>query len=323
MLAVALTGCSYVGSAPSPTPETQPTPTAAAASPTAGPTGSRPTDPTVEPTATPDYLTRAHAQADLDLQRWADFMADKPANAVVFVWTLYHGGGWHGRGAGDRKEAFLSGQLEATTELSNAAPNAGTLTWQDGSSQTVELISAAQAFDDMVADIRGEGGPCGSCPNLQVTGAHLTTTVALTWRGKATVPAWQFEFVDRDVPLTPITYVAAKDAIDTSDWGNWGRYAADVDGVYGTPSDTQITVLFGGGACDTSHSIEAVESELAIVPIISATGRGGVCIAMRVGYALVLELAQPLGNRAVLDLENGWPAPVYPEVPPNWPTPGP
>jgi hypothetical protein len=173
----------------------------------------------------------------------------------------------------------------------------------------------------LIAETRNDSVTCGNC--MKIVGATLTTLSMPTWRGDLTVPVWQFEFAPGDEPAVPMTRVAIKDAVGPEYWDNWGRFAPTTDGAYGAPADTEITVAFGGGVCDTGHSITAVESNLAIVPIITTTVRPGPCILPRVGYALLLQLGAPLGQRAVLDLENGWPAPVYAEAPSNWPTPEP
>jgi hypothetical protein len=247
-------------------------------------------------------------------------MADKPTDTIVFISDLTHGGGWRGPGADERKFAFLSGMIEATVELPTDTPPPGEVVWSDGSTREVPLITAADALSAMIVELRSDqpAYPCGNC--LEVVGATLTTREAVTWHGDAQVPVWQFEFAARDEPLEPITYVAVRDRVDPSIW--LPLSSANTDAAYGYPDETQVTIVFGGGACDTGHSIEVVESTGAIVPIITTTARAGACTLQRIGYALRVQLAAPLGDRVVLDLDSGYPVPVYAKAPPGGLRPG-
>jgi hypothetical protein len=249
-------------------------------------------------------------------------MADKPADTIVFIWELTHGGGWRGHGADDAKGYFLSGRIEATVDLPTEGPPPGEVTWQDGTTQEVPLISAADALAAMIVELRGDqpAQECGDC--LQVAGATLTTRMALTWHGEAQVPVWQFDFIGRGKPMEPISFVAVRDRVAFNDWDAWPDFFPSTSGAYGRPNDTEITVVFGGGACDTGHSMVPVESDGAVVPIITTTVAQGPCIALGVGYALTLTLDTPLGDRAVLDLDSGYPVPVYSQKPPDGPRPG-
>lgn len=254
-------------------------------------------------------------QAEAVLQNWADFMADTPHDAIVFVHDLTQGGGWDESNADDAKSAFLTGLIDAAVKLPGQEPPPGEVVWTEGTRQQVSLVSAATAFEEMVAELSESGGSCEGCRPLQVIGAELTTRTATTSHGDASVPVWQFDFAPGDRPMTPISYVAVKDRIGPQDWHAWGDHAPFTMAAYGTAEDSEITVAFTGGACDTSHSIEAAESILGIVPIIVTVARPGPCIAVGVGYALAMQLDAPLGNRAVLDIDSGFPVPVYPEEP--------
>lgn len=319
VLVLAVAGCAYVGApaSPSPEPTAAPTPTTDV---TGAPTLPTTAEPIVEPTPTPDPNLQRHAQAEEAIQHWAAYMADKPADTLVFISDLTRGGGWRGARADDAKTAFVSGMIEATVNLSTETPPPGEVTWPDGTTQEVPLISAADALAAMILELRSDqpAYPCGDC--LQVVGATLTTRTALTWHGDAQVPVWQFDFAARDEPMEPISYVAVRDRVDPSIW--LPLSSANTDAAYGHPDDTQVTIVFGGGACDTGHSIEVVESTGAMVPIITTTVRGGACTLQRVGYALRVELAAPLGDRVVLDLDSGYPVPVYPDTPPDGLRPG-
>lgn len=258
----------------------------------------------------------APASAQTVLEHWADFVAEMPADTIVFVQDLTQGGGWDGDNADDAKIAFISGALEATVELPDQEPPPGQVVWSGGTHEQVALISAAAAFAGMIAEQRAAGGNCDGCRALQVTGAELMMHSATTSHGDASVPVWQFEFAPGDQPMESISYVAVNDLVAPRDWPRWGNQTPMTEAAYGTAGDTRITVSFIGGACDTSHSIVAAESPLAIVPIITTAANQGPCTAQGVRYGLVMQLAAPLGNRVVLDLDTGFPVAVYPEEPP-------
>lgn len=270
------------------------------------------------PGAGPPSATRQQAQTALD--DWAEFVAKSPPDTVVFIHDLTQGGGWNGSHADDAKIAFLGGAVEATVDLPAQQPAPGEVLWSDGTRQEVPLISAAAALARMVAELSGAGGKCEGCPALQVVGATLTTRRATTSRGDAEVPVWQFDFAPGEEPIDPISYVALKDRVSPSDWGS-AAYTSTILGAAGKQSDSQITITYVGGQCDASHSIETVESTAAIAAIIATTVRPGPCTAAGVTYALVAPLGAPLGNRVVLDAGSGYPVPVYPEPPPDWPRP--
>jgi hypothetical protein len=249
-------------------------------------------------------------------------MATKPADTIVFIWELTRGGGWRGQGADDAKSDFVSGRIEATVDLPTDVPPPGKITWPDGTMQEVPLISAADALVAMIAELRGDqpAQECGDC--IQVAGATLTTRTALTWHGEAQVPVWQFEFIGRGEPMEPISFVAVRDRVVFNDWDAWPDFFPWTSAAYGRPDDTEITVAFSAGACYRGPWFaEVVESDVAVVVIISAlppdpAASPRFCTAQAVGYSVKAELNEALGSRAVLDLDSGFPVPVYPEDPP-------
>src|SRR5688572_20780250 len=136
ILALAVAGCAYVGAPTSPSPAATATP-AVTTQPSAAPTPA----PTPAPTQTPeDRDAQRRAQAEAALQHWAAYMADKPADTIVFISDLTRGGGWRGNGAGDAKSDFLSGRIEATVGLPTDVPPPGQVGWLDGTMQEVPLI---------------------------------------------------------------------------------------------------------------------------------------------------------------------------------------
>lgn len=89
---------------------------------------------------------------------------------------------------GEEKRQLTSGRFVAVTALPAAPQPTGKVVWDNGASQTIPMISADEALQQIVA--AGAGG-CPECAPLEVTAAHLTTVRIETTRGAATVPAWE------------------------------------------------------------------------------------------------------------------------------------
>jgi hypothetical protein len=307
----------------------------ASASPIATPQVASSASPQAEPSTSPtdDYEARLHRQARLALSRWDEVMADAPPDAIVFVRGLTRGGGWRDRGADERKSAFLAGRLEATVQLATEPPPPGMVVWPDGSTTTAELMSAAAALEGLIREMEGGGAVCTDCRPLEVIGAHLVEGEAATSRGTVTVPLWQFEFAVADEPQVPITHVAVKDrvAINPAEWEEQAgpnALGTPIEAAYGSPNDSSLTVLFVGAPwlgdvpCGQDYTAEAVESELAIVVIVTGQSQPAdlsapaVCPALGAGRTAVAQLAAPLGERTVLEVQFGTPVELRPEEPP-------
>jgi hypothetical protein len=73
---------------------------------------------------------------------------------------------------GDNKEALLSGRVVAATALPAAPQPAGAVVWDGGVTQTLPLISADAALQQLAA--AGAGG-CPECVAWRRRGTRLTT----------------------------------------------------------------------------------------------------------------------------------------------------
>src|SRR6266498_3319245 len=81
---------------------------------------------------------------------------------------------------GDNKQALQSGRVVAATALPAAPQPAGKVAWDNGAVQTISLISADEALQQLAA---AGAGRCPECVPLEVTGARLTTARIQTTRG--------------------------------------------------------------------------------------------------------------------------------------------
>jgi hypothetical protein len=255
---------------------------------------------------------RIHQQANDALKRWADALKQSGGATITFVGELTSQiGDWEPAVGGNDKVALQSGMVVAPTPLSDEAPSRGKVAWVDGTSVDVDVLSAAKALADLVAD-GGNAGDCGGCTPLVVTDANLATSLVQTSLGPANAPVWVFTIKGTAVRVTRV-------AVDPSVTVEPPPYNADnppdgisIDAAYGKPESRKLLVSFNGCATD-DYVAEAVESELAIVVIIDRKATQSSC-ARLVGASreMTVTLADPLGKRAVLEVRQGLPVPVNP-----------
>jgi hypothetical protein len=207
--------------------------------------------------------------------------------------------------------------IEAAVTLPAETPPDGQVRWQDGSTETVRLISAEQAL----ADIKADGvQPCPECVPLQITGAQLTSGSVETSRGPAVAPMWEFTVQGTAVRVTRVAVAARVNAVPPT----WNPYDApegiSIESATGSVGGRQLTVSFTGAhgpaseACGADYSAEAVESSNAVVVIVIEHphngGVGEACSLVGYGRSAEVELSAPLGDRAVLEVKEGRPVPV-------------
>jgi hypothetical protein len=282
--------------------------------PTAGPS-SAPTD---------DTVARMHAQAEAALTRWADAVAAAAAGPQAFTPTgelTSQIGNWEASVGENDKIALLSGRIEVAGSLPTVPPPHGPITWQDGTSTSVGLLSAAQA----AADIRmSSGGDCGGCVPLQITGAHLTTGSIETSRGSATVPMWAFSVQGTSVLVTRVA-VADRVTVAPPPWDAYHPpIGLRVERASVAAGGRELTVFFEGAPdpatqpCGEDYSAEGLESATAVAVIIDVHPYAGPypsswgCMLVGAERSVSFELVEPLGSRAVLEAVEGFPVPVTP-----------
>jgi hypothetical protein len=289
---------------------------AAAATACVGPEG-RATAPASASAAPPAAVDREHAQALAALERWAAAVdARGGASSFVPVGELTAQIGDWEEGIGENnKLALISGVVELGTELPDDTPDA-VVTWDDGSTETVRTVSASTAF----AALRASPQPCPECVPLVVTGARRSHASFETNRGPATAPTWEFA-------LQGTRVIVSRLAVDIGDavtvvpppWDpNNPPVGMRIERATRSADDRQLTVEFVGSpetgdkACGADYTAEAVESDKAVVVIVTAHGGqpGAACNLAGAPRTAVVRLAEPLGDRAVLEMMEGLPVPV-------------
>jgi hypothetical protein len=154
---------------------------------------------------------------------------------------------------------------------------------------------------------------------LRITAAQLTAGPVETSRGPATAPVWEFTVQGTAVKVTRVAIAAPVTVVPPP----WDPYDAPVgisiDSATGTVGGRQLTVTFVGApapgdqGCTADYTAEAVESPTAVVVILTEHPHSpffAACTAVGARRTATVELAVPLGERAVLEVKEGLPVPV-------------
>jgi hypothetical protein len=258
----------------------------------------------------------AHQRAQAVLSAWAEAVAAAGAQAAVTPVGELTGqiGDWEEAVGDNNKRALMAGLVASANPLSDEAPPDGEVTWQDGTTTKVPLLAAQQAI---VAIENTVEAPCSDCDMLLVTDARLTSGPIQTTRGAATAPIWEFTVQGTSVKLTRVAIanpvVVAPDEVGSG-------LGLSIDSASGSVSGTELTVAFVGAPdpgdkpCGEDYTAEAVESDLAVVvivtrhPHVAPFGEG--CRLVGARRTATATMAAPLGDRVVLDLQQGTPVPV-------------
>jgi hypothetical protein len=265
----------------------------------------------------PDQPARVPDQAQAALTRFADAVAGAGGRTAVVVVgeQTSQVGDWEVDVGENNKLALMAGMVVDNAGLPAKAPPDGEVRWQDGRTASMSLNSAQEAFASIRA---GSPEPCSDCAPLRITAARLTTGPVETSRGPATAPIWEFTLQGTAVK---VTRVAIADAITVvpPPW-NPSNLALGpaIESASGTIGGRELTVAFigsprpGSQACGEDYSALAVESDLAVVVIVTSHAHAGIgaCTSEGARRTATVELAAPLGERAVLEVQQGLPVPV-------------
>ncbi|MEV0155977.1 hypothetical protein AB0H57_19850 [Micromonospora sp. NPDC050686] len=225
-------------------------------------------------------------------------------------------GDWEA-GNEQNKSALLAGLVSLAAELPALPRPAGVVVWADGTRLTVPLAAAGASL----SGYRVDGSPdCDGCTPLRVTGAKLGTLAVDTTRGPATVPAWEFTLAGTSVRLARVA-VDPSVLVQVSPpvWDARSAGSLRVEAAVTRRGSRSLTVSFTGSRatgdepCGMDYTAEAVESDSAVVVIVyshpypSPLPEGQGCLAIGAERSAAVELGRELGERAVLDAQQGLP----------------
>ncbi len=259
----------------------------------------------------------AHQRAQTVLSAWAEALAAAGEHAAVTPVGELTGqiGDWEEAVGDNNKRALMAGMVASDRPVSEEAPADGQVTWQDGTTTRVPLLSAQDAI---VAIENTTAAPCPDCAMLLVTAAELTSGPIQTTRGPATAPIWEFAVQGTAVKVTRVAI--ANPVIVASPGEGDPQLGLAIDSATGSVGGTELTVAFVGAPdpgnmpCGEDYTAEAVETDLAVVVIVTRHPHvapfGEACSAVGARRTATATLAAPLGDRVVLDLQQGTPVPV-------------
>jgi hypothetical protein len=260
---------------------------------------------------------RLHQEAQADLARWdsAVAAAGGKTDFIPVGELTSQVGDWEEAVGNNNKPALMLGLIESAVSLPAETPPDGRLRRQDGSAIAIRLISAQQAFSEL--KVSG-GGSCPDCTPLVITGAQLASGSIQTTRGPAAVPVWEFTLKGTAVRVTRVA-VADRVLVVPPPWDSDDPpIGLSIDSASGKAGDRHLTVSFVGAPgtadkpCGADYTAEAVESGAAVVVIVTVHRNSfdGACTLVGALRTSEVELAAPLGERAVLEVKQGLPVTV-------------
>ncbi|MGK5681365.1 hypothetical protein [Actinoplanes sp. URMC 104] len=221
-----------------------------------------------------------------------------------------------GAGGERLQRIAAAGRLEAGATLPLAPRETGTVVWRSGDPLTVRLLSASQALAQLQLTNQAD---CQGCPIVKVIGARLTTMRAMTTRGEATAPAWEYTLAGSKLRVTRVAFKGGSPLRVDPPAGDPERIPEGAVAESVHVRGTRMTVKFTGpqrGAdqpCGADYTAEAVESRNAVAVLIREQPYTGEypenygCLAVGYARTATVTLAKPLGGRAVLEVQQGQP----------------
>ena len=219
--------------------------------------------------------------------------------------------------AGEVKAAIGNGWYRLAGPLPAGTPDPGQVRFADGTAMSVPVVSAEDAYAALHNPAAPPVASCGtaSCA-LTITGARLATTTIRSSRGPATVPAWIFTVSEVTVPAirvavapSAVTPLPDPDKVWSQAPG-FTRLEAVVQRGNASPAvqARRLTLHFTGGVCEETRTAHVYETPELVVLGVIVTPRGlGACSSVGIPSTLDIELAEPVGDRVLLDVATSQP----------------
>jgi hypothetical protein len=216
----------------------------------------------------------------------------------------------------EAKEAFGNGNLVYTGPPPSGAP-AGVISWANGATMKVPVLSEARVFSALKTDTGGRCPDCSTTP-LAVTDAQPTTMAVLTSRGTASIPAWAFTVNGANGPvfqaaLPPGSYVPEASVRQPAEnLGPLGKsfVGAEMATLSGNDSRT-LEMTLPGGPCDPAATWGGLVAEVGDVVVVGGWVYNphppAACTANLILVPVIVRLAAPIGDRVILDAATGLP----------------
>jgi hypothetical protein len=262
--------------------------------------------------------SKAHDQANAALDQWAEAVAKLGSTPLVVpVGELTSQiGNWEVDVGDNNKQALMAGRVFTNDVLDGQAQD-GEVTWPDRSVTKVPVMSAQDAI--VAIGNAAQTTSCDGCTDLTAIEATLVSGEIQTTRGRATAPIWSFTIQGTDVKVTRVA-IANSLIVPQLPWDpSFSSVGLHIDSALGSMTGKEVSVSFTGAPdpaskpCGEDYSAEAVESDQAVVVIVVRRGRGftlGGCPAVGARRTATATLKDALGDRAILNVDDGQPVPM-------------
>jgi len=217
----------------------------------------------------------------------------------------------------DVARQYRAGAYRLRTTLRAETPPMGTVRQADGTTSTVPVVPATEAY----AGLTNGAPPCTDCQGLTVTGARLGTATVRTNRGAATVPVWLFDVAELHDPVARVA--VSVDALRPLPSPSPPAAPASLhltsvidvvpDPVGSDPAAaTRLTVRLGVSPCDVNPHPSVYEASDAVVIGGQRTppSPGKACPDLLQVRPFTVTLSQPLADRVLLNASDGQPVPL-------------
>jgi len=226
-----------------------------------------------------------------------------------------------GFSSGNAKLAFGKGDFVYTGPPPSGAP-AGVVTWHDGSTTKVPVLSEAQAFSALKTNDVGRCPGCRTTP-VAVTGAQPTTMAVPTSRGTASVPAWEFTVSGATgrvfrAAIPPGSYVLVDSVRQPiQKLGPLGKAFVGTTAARMSSHDGRtLTITLAAGPCNSGATWGGLVAEVGDVVVVGGwihdPHSGTACTGTLTATRVTVRLATRLGDRVILDAATGLPVAPFP-----------
>ncbi len=208
----------------------------------------------------------------------------------------------------------MAGMVVSVNPQSEEAPPDGQGAWQDGTTTKVPLLPGQEAI------VAIESTTSAPCPRLLDAPGDGRATDVRTDRDLARTcdrAMWEFTVQGTAVKVTRVA-IANPVVVAPDEVGS--QLGLAIDSASGTVGGNELIVAFVGAPdpgnmpCGEDYTAEAVESDVAVVVIVArhphAPPFGGARSAVSARRTAAATMAPPLGDRVVLDLQQGTAVPA-------------
>jgi hypothetical protein len=260
------------------------------------------------------HIAAFHAIAAREASAWArsPLAVQWRTGLVVFTADELTSGPSGGFPSGQDKLAFIDGDLVFTGPPPSGAP-AGLVTWADGSTMKVPVLSAARALAALTSSRQ-----CPSCAPtpLAVTAIRPATLAVGTSRGRATVPAWSFTLSGVSTPvieaaLPPGSYVTPgrQGTPSARELAPLGSGFTGAEGATVSADGRTLTLRVEGSPCNTTWGglVDEAGGAVVVGGWMHDPHPDAPCAAMLVLRTATVTLRAPLAGRVIIDASTGQP----------------